>query len=228
MLKTIELFNGKKININIVKGQIIEIREYVENDKNLDTQKAKTSQDQILIMTSSQREMVVYLWAQDISLSVGQQISIAFLENDRDNYLILYNQENRQLSLLQDGNWLKFLDKHKILRPKRYVLWSIFLTAIISLNFVLGLLGMATNALGGLIGDGSILYAFCPIFIFKYFFNESFFHLFLEPLFLWFFLCIWGFFYFISTRIFLYFWENQAVDKIREQVVNSFTEEVDS
>ncbi|WP_374974005.1 hypothetical protein [Acinetobacter venetianus] len=226
---TIEVFNGKKININIVKGQITEIRKYLENDKKLNTQKASISQNQISIMVSGQREIVVYSKVQDIILSIGQQVSIGFLENERDNYLILYNQENRQLSLFQDGNWLKLLDKHKMLRPKRYVLWSILLTAIISLNFVLGLLGMATNALGGLIGDGSLLYAFCPIFIFKYFFNESFFHhLFLEPLFLWFFLSIWGFFYFISTRIFLYFWKDQAVDKIREKIVRSFKEEVDS
>ncbi|MBC69054.1 MULTISPECIES: hypothetical protein [Acinetobacter] len=75
---TIEVFNGKKININIVKGQITEIRKYLENDKKLNTQKASISQNQISIMVSGQREIVVYSKVQDIILSIGQQVSIGF------------------------------------------------------------------------------------------------------------------------------------------------------
>ncbi|OJU88823.1 MAG: hypothetical protein BGO19_17295 [Acinetobacter sp. 38-8] len=228
MLKTVELFNGKKININIVKGRITDIREYVENDQKPDTQKARMSRDQILIMTSSQREMLVYLQAQDINLSVGQQVSIAFLENERDNYLILYNQENRQLSLFEDGNWLKLLDEHKILRPKRYILWSRLLTFIAAFYFVLGVLWMILGVLGGVLGNP--FYAFGPIFLYEHFFKDmttSYIFL-IQPWFLWPLIVVWGFFYFISTRVFLYFWKDQAVNKIREEIMYSFKEEVDS
>ncbi|MEF9957359.1 MAG: hypothetical protein RR677_08860 [Acinetobacter sp.] len=226
MLKTVELFNGKKININIVKGQITEIKEHLGRDKNLDEQQVIISQDQTSIITFDQREIIVFIKAKDITLSVGQQVCIAYLENERNNGLISYNQETKQLAVLSEGHWLKLLDKHAVLRPKRYVLWSRLLTLITAFYFVLGVLWMILGVLGGALGNP--FYAFCPIFLYEYFFKgiTTSYILLLHPMFLWPFMVIWAIFYFIGTRIFLYFWKNKAVDKIREQVLNSFKEEM--